>query len=246
VAYREEAEALRARVEQLESDLEAARATIRRLEGAAPTPAEPAGIGARIAGGPMSLELERTFDGELPESVNEDILEILRTRFGVLGNVATVGRTFSWSTYGSSPRWVEVSVARRRGKTEVRMVERLFALTGGLFGGVGGGLGGGGIGLIVPLLIVLRLGAWIAPLAILWVIMAMVIARALFARGVARRRRELARASEEITGAIERALDRRAARRILDATDRDGDAEREAEAEAEGGEPREPRVRTSR
>lgn len=170
MGYRDEDEALRARVAHLETELEATQAELARLRGG-----ESASFGAPNAwlGGPTRLGFEREIPFELDEEGFEELVSILRAELGELGRLDRVGGTLTWATSYSrnqGGRRVEVSMERRRGKTRVVVREHLGQLAGGLFGGIVGGLGGGGLGALIPLTIAGGIAApWVPLLAVGWV-----------------------------------------------------------------------------
>ena len=114
--------------------------------------------------------VEATIDGEMPERDYDLVLDIIRREIGEVGQIGSVGRTFSWSVSNQN-RKLQISVMPRGGKTTVRCDEQLGQITGGIFGGmmggIGGGLGGAVMGSVAgganePLL---GLAAWLAVIA---------------------------------------------------------------------------------
>ncbi len=109
------------------------------------------GLASRFFGAPMVIRLERTIEGELPESEFESIVELLQGQPIGQGQASTVGRTLTWRSHSTNTeRSLQISITVRDGTTLVRMEERLQGLAGGLFGGLMGGVGGGvglGVGL---------------------------------------------------------------------------------------------------
>ena len=85
---------------------------------------------------------EVVVNGEMPERDYDLVLDIIRREVGEVGQIGSVGRTFSWSVSNQS-RKLQISVMPRGGKTTVRVDEQLTHLTGGIFGGMMGGIGGG-------------------------------------------------------------------------------------------------------
>jgi hypothetical protein len=81
-------------------------------------------------------------DGEMPERDYDLVLDLIRRDVGEVGQIGSVGRTFSWSVSNQS-RKLQISVMPRGGKTTVRIDEQLGQITGGIFGGMMGGIGGG-------------------------------------------------------------------------------------------------------
>jgi serine/threonine-protein kinase len=88
------------------------------------------------------LVVEATIDGEMPERDYDLVLDIIRREIGEVGQIGSVGRTFSWSVSNQN-RKLQISVMPRGGKTTVRIDEQLGNIAGGIFGGMMGGIGGG-------------------------------------------------------------------------------------------------------
>ena len=80
--------------------------------------------------------------GEMPERDYDLVLDIIRREIGEVGQIGSVGRTFSWSVSNQN-RKLQISVMPRGGKTTVRIDEQLGNIAGGVFGGMMGGIGGG-------------------------------------------------------------------------------------------------------
>jgi eukaryotic-like serine/threonine-protein kinase len=168
-------------------------AIVRRPHG---TPAVVVNEGPRqsvnpLLGSPTRILVEATIDGEMPERDYDLVLDIIRREIGEVGQIGSVGRTFSWSVSGRERR-MQISVMPRNGKTTIRVDEQLghdarrtFALC---MGPGGAGLGGMLMGSIAaathePLL---GLGAWVGIAAT-----AYGTARMIFARLVSNRQRKL-------------------------------------------------------
>lgn len=208
MAYRDETERLRARVEELEDELDHANQRLRELAQPAARQ-ESAGIGPALAGGPTRIVREHVLEGELPKAYQEEIIEALHRRFGVFGQASSVGRTLAWTGASTqNQRQLEVSVTVRNGKTVVRIVERLGNLAGGLFGGVVGGVGGGGLGLILPGVMLTRAPQLIPFTVIAWVALVYGIVRAIYSRIAARREAEIDGAAAELADIVSDALSR--------------------------------------
>jgi serine/threonine-protein kinase len=116
------------------------------------------------------IVVEATIDGEIPERDYDLVLDIIRREIGEVGQIGSVGRTFSWSVSNQN-RKLQISVMPRGGRTTVRIDEQINNIAGGVFGGImgggGGGLGGAMMGAIAggahqPLL---GLAAWLATIA---------------------------------------------------------------------------------
>ena len=95
-----------------------------------------------LLGSPTRLVVEATVEGEMPERDYDLLLDIIRREIGEVGQIGSVGRTFSWSVSNQN-RKLQISVMPRAGKTTVRIDENLGQITGGIFGGMMGGIGGG-------------------------------------------------------------------------------------------------------
>lgn len=203
MTYRDDREALSARVAQLEGELDEARALIRRLRGE--------GVeltSNRWLGAPTSIELERFVEGEMPESAREEIIEVLRAQLGQIGRAETIGRTLAWRTERDPQqggRHVEVLVTIRGGRTRVQVRERLGALAGGLFGGVVGGAGGGAG---VPLIVVggVTGSPMLTGVGVAWGALTYAIVRAAYSAVVKKRQRELARIATDLEDVVRGAV----------------------------------------
>ena len=95
-------------------------------------------------GTPSRILIDATIEGEMPERDYDLVLEIIRREIGEVGQIGSVGRTFTWSVSNQS-RKLQISVMPRGGRTLVRIDEQLTNIMGGVFGGIMGG-GAGGIG----------------------------------------------------------------------------------------------------
>jgi serine/threonine protein kinase len=105
-------------------------------------------------GGPTRLVYERIVEGEVPEADFPALVEEIRLVLQNPGQVAQMGRSFSWSgSRGSRHRDAEVSVTVRGGRTRIIAQETLSNVIGGIFGGIGGGMGGGGMGPIIGIFV---------------------------------------------------------------------------------------------
>ena len=93
-------------------------------------------------GSPSRLEYEIVVDGEMPLEDFDLLLEIIRQSAGEAGEMATIGRSFSWQNHPDKGH-VHVSVLPRGNRTTIRVSESLKAAAGGFFGGIMGGAGGG-------------------------------------------------------------------------------------------------------
>lgn len=199
-AYRDDREALRARVEHLEGELSEARSELDRLRGGgASAEAALARGGNPFLGAPTTLRLRRRVDGELPAEAMDELVDVLRERFGAVGTIEQGGRGLAWKLQPpDTNRVVQVTVVPADGRTVIRVTERLGNLAGGLFGGIVGGVGGGGLGLVLPLT------ALIAPLAApvagaVWLLTTYGAVRAGYRASVRRRATELGAVIDELS-----------------------------------------------
>ncbi|MCC6929666.1 MAG: serine/threonine protein kinase [Gemmatimonadaceae bacterium] len=98
-----------------------------------------------LAGARTKLEFEAMVDGELSDMDLEDVADEIRRSVGDVGNLASIGRSVTWTPYASptSQRKLQLSVSTRSGRTVIRGFEDLSQLSGGIFGGIVGGVGGG-------------------------------------------------------------------------------------------------------
>jgi len=93
-------------------------------------------------GSPSRLDYEIVIDGEMPLEDFDLLLEVIRQSAGEAGEMATIGRSFSWQNHPDKGN-VHVSVLPRGGRTTIRVSESLKPAAGGFFGGIMGGAGGG-------------------------------------------------------------------------------------------------------
>ncbi len=140
-----------------------ARAMMERQEAVAPPPL-PAPVIERgelmtkppnwFLGAPTKLEYSTSFEGELNGDAFEEIADEVRQALGEMVTVNAVGRTLTVnsgipsSQQGGMVRLVQVHVASRNGRTQVRVLENLSQLAGSLYAGAGLG-GGGGLSALV-------------------------------------------------------------------------------------------------
>ena len=102
-------------------------------------------------GSPSKIEFTTAFDGELDDIAFEEVAEEVRAALGEMVTVSAVGRTLTVTTgmpssrQGAMPRYVQVHMSSRNGRTQLRAFEDLSQMAGALFGGMGagGGVGGG-------------------------------------------------------------------------------------------------------
>lgn len=127
-------------------------------------------------GGPRTILIEVTVDGEIPVPAYEYVIEAIRRQTGELGVASLIGRSLTWTALPShsraGPGWsrtIAVTIVPRAGRTRIRIEEKLDHLVRGVFGTLGGVGAGGAVVPIIPLalaglpsLIPLGLGLWFA------------------------------------------------------------------------------------
>jgi len=134
VGYRDETETLRARVADLEGELEDARDTIGRLTGLQSAPETQASVEhGRIVGGPTYVRYERELDLELTDEGLEAIAAVIRARFPGAA-VSQVGRSLSAPGF---------SLTQKDGMTQISMAGDFRGATAGVLSmaGLGGAFG---------------------------------------------------------------------------------------------------------
>lgn len=149
-------------------------------------------VGERI-----NIEYEVVVDGEMPEDDYDLLADVIRHTTGESGQLASVGRSFSWQAYAER-RSLQVSVLARGGKTTVRVSENLRKNVGGYFGGIVGGVGGGtssiwlglGVKFHSPLL---GMGLWLGTIAVSYA-----AARGFFGMMSRSRKRQLKSLAEQL------------------------------------------------
>ena len=164
---------------------------------------------SRLAGGPTTLHMERTVEGELVPEAHESIVAEIRRTLGDAGSAAAFGRTLEWTmtTPGIHRRdlhTVRVTIAPRNGRTTISIDEPLHGVLGGLFGGIVGGLGGGVGGAVAGISMgVLQSGS--VALGILGTTIggSYLLARTIFSRVATKRRRRLETLMERLTEQVE-------------------------------------------
>jgi hypothetical protein len=155
-----------------------------------------------LIGGPTRLLYERVIEGEVSDADFPVLVEEIRSSIGEVGQVAQLGRSFTWTlNKGSSGlRNIEIAVTVRAGTTRILVQENLNNLIGGVFGGIGGGMGGGGMGPVMGGLIG---GGVLVPAAAvviipLWLTIVYGVARSSYHYAVKRRDRKLLAVTENL------------------------------------------------
>ncbi len=146
-----------------------------------------------------TITYEAVVDGEMRERDFDILVDIIRRTLGDVGSVSAVGRSLSWSAPAASGRRTHISVLVRDGRTSIYVSERLKELAGGLFGGIMGGGGGGMIGPSIGI----GIEALHSPFAAVGMVigsvsLAYTIARTIFTKIVAKRRRMLQDLTERL------------------------------------------------
>jgi hypothetical protein len=161
-----------------------------------------------LTGAPLTVRLERTVVGELPESELDRLVPDIQQAADGHGQASLIGHTLTWrSNTSNTERSLLVDVSARDGQTHILIEERLHGLAGQLFGGLLGGVGGGiglGIGLGVGLGALGSAAFAIAfPAAVIGG--SYVMARSIFGSVARRRRRVLRDLLDRLTERVARA-----------------------------------------
>jgi hypothetical protein len=148
VTYRDDVEALKARLDEAERENEALRTENAALKrGIAPRVID----AGKILGAPTRIRVERVLDGEVPASAHRELAAIVRSALGLRGSVISLGNTLVVRVRGNrEARMFELHVIAKDEKTTITIDEKLGSVAGGILGGIGGGAGFGGLGAILP------------------------------------------------------------------------------------------------
>lgn len=167
-------------------------------------------------GGPRTIVLEVTLDGEIPVPAYEYVIEAVRRHTGELGVASLIGRSLTWTALPghsrAGPAWsrtIAVTIVPRGGRTRIRIEEKLDQLVKSVFATSLGGIGGSSS--LVPMLSLALLGLpGLIPLGVgLWLGGAWAIARAIYRARVAAREQELYAALQSITEIAEDSMAQR-------------------------------------
>jgi serine/threonine-protein kinase len=181
----------------------------------------------RFLGARTKLEYTAAFDGELGGDDFEEIADEVRRALGEMVNVSAVGRSLTINTASAagrqqfgSARSLQLHLASRNGRTQVRIYEDLTNSAGQWFIGLGVGAGVGTSALVGGLagglthsgpIVVGAIGMWIATV--------FSTCRAIFGRTVRKRDLELQDILRRVIARAEQVLvDRRAVNRVDEAT----------------------------
>jgi hypothetical protein len=169
---------------------------------------EPTTLGARLAGAPLAIQIERIIEGELPRERLEELVPVIQAATAGQGTASAVGRTLTWNSRTESnisPR--QVLISAHDGVTVIRIEESFSGLSASLFGGIIGGVGGGvGFGLGGALSAILGLGTVLVAIPLTAIAGSYALARGIYSAQV--RRREAAahtlldRLAEHVEAAI--------------------------------------------
>lgn len=164
-------------------------------------------------GGPRSLLLEVTLEGEIPVPAYEYVIEAIRRHTGELGVASLIGRSLTWTALPAhsraGPGWsrtIAVTIVPHGGRTRIRIEEKLDQLIKHVFGALVGGLGGAGALLPIIPFALLGLPALIPLGLALWVGSVWSVGRAVYRDRVAARERELQGALQAILEIAEDAM----------------------------------------
>ncbi|UCC72510.1 MAG: serine/threonine protein kinase [Gemmatimonadota bacterium] len=95
-----------------------------------------------------TLTIDRTVEGEIPESEYEALVAEIQAALGIVGHVSAVGGTLTWSPAAPRPegRKVIVTVTRQAGQTRIHVEERLELTDWRQLACSAGGIGGAALG----------------------------------------------------------------------------------------------------
>jgi hypothetical protein len=149
-------------------------------------------------GGPRTILLEITLDGEIPVPAYEHVIEALRRHTGELGVASLIGRSLTWTAlpgHGhAGPGWsrtIAMTIVPRAGRTRIRIEEKLDHLVRRVFMTSLLSVGGPAAALPILALALVGLPALIPVGVGLWFGGAWAIARRVYQARVATREREL-------------------------------------------------------
>jgi hypothetical protein len=218
MAYREDRDADRARIEALERELADTRDKLATLEGRQSQALVLASSGALVRNGrssraawwfgaPGTLQLAQRFDGAFPTDRFEELIERIREVSRDPGRTELLRSSLTWfASRGekSAGPFRVVTVTVRDGTTTLTVTDRLGGLAGAIYGGIGGGVGGGGLSLpiiasaAVPVLTPVFLLGWLGGVFL--------GARAIYKRAAHRRAMALQQLFDALVADIEAAL----------------------------------------
>lgn len=143
--------------------LQAARALTRAVE---PASEEQSDLPERrsVLGGPTRAEIDRTVDGEVPQSEHDAILAEIRHSLGIVGHHTSESKSLMWSgrklqepglaldldtMFEEEPPDVRVRIVTRKGRTHIHVEKALVGTAWAVYGGILGGVGAGGVALSI-------------------------------------------------------------------------------------------------
>lgn len=138
-------------------------------------------------GAPRRLLYEVDLAGEPSDDEREDLLDMIRTVTGEMGQMQVIGKSITWQTMTSQGRGRQLSVRLRSrpGRTRVVVEESLSPLATGLFVGIGVGAGVGPLGGYIAAIAKLGVIGLLVPLV--WIPAMLLLARGIHVH-VARKR----------------------------------------------------------
>lgn len=92
------------------------------------------GLGERfhLLGGPLSINLERIVEGEIPEEKWEALVEEIRRSLGQMGTPSKFGNSLEWTTKDEATMPVHVTVSPREGQTKIRIMSQFGGMAGAI------------------------------------------------------------------------------------------------------------------
>ncbi|MEQ1693821.1 MAG: hypothetical protein ABMA00_21210, partial [Gemmatimonas sp.] len=181
-----------------------------------------------LLGSRTKLEYTAAFDGELAGDDFEEIADEVRRALGEMVNVNAVGRSLTINTASNAAgkgfgtmRALQLHLASRNGRTQVRVYEDLTNSAGQWFAGLGIGLGtgvsamvGGAAGAAThsPLIVVGAIALWIGSVY--------GACRTMFGRTVRKRDDQLQEILRRVIGRAEQILEERQSPRRLEGASR--------------------------
>lgn len=165
---------------------------------------------SKVTGAPVAFVLERTVEGEFPESEFEELVPLISSTTLGQGTASTVGRTLTWTSRSdTNTSSQQVLVSSRNGRTVIRIEERLGGLAGALFGGIMAGGTGLGIGGGATLGGALGSVAFAVAAPVTVLAGSYIVARSVFASRVREHRASMEGLLHRIVERVEAAVDRR-------------------------------------
>lgn len=167
-------------------------------------------------GAPARIIIERVVEGEVPEREIPELMEEIRTAYGIQGYVSRLDRSATWrarrpkrshedgdslsetinktiqDAWPEQPPNIMVRIVCRAGRTHIRLERTLAEAARGIFGGIIGGLGLGGMAVALALgIAVAGSPSWAMILAGTAAVGSFALSRGIFLAVRKRRQREL-------------------------------------------------------